>query len=42
MTDSYNYICNLVGAASGVEEKKLTYELYTENNAVTPIRTWEE
>ena len=37
--NEYKYSCKLIGATSGVTDKKLTYTLYTEDNLNTPIWT---
>ncbi len=41
-TDTYNYACQLIGATSGVEDKKVVYSLYDESNLHAPVATWEK
>lgn len=40
--DTYTYSCQLIGATSGVEDKKITYVLYNEDNLYSPVTTWEK
>ena len=40
--NTFNYSCILVGATSGVEDKAITYKLYTQDNQFTPVTTWEK
>ena len=42
MTDTYSYDFTLTGTVDGIEERKAVYELYTENNILTPVTSWEE
>lgn len=41
-SNSYTYSCQLIGATSGVSDKKLTYLLYTEDNFYSPIAEYEK
>lgn len=38
----FNYSCMLIGATSGVEDKKITYKLYTQSNQLVPVASWEK
>lgn len=41
-SNSYTYSCQLIGATSGVSDKKITYLVYAEDNAHTPVITYEK
>jgi hypothetical protein len=40
--DAYMYSCQLIGAVSGVSDKKLIYSIYSEDNLYSPLLTFEK
>ena len=40
--NNYTYSCQLIGATSGVEDKKIIYSLYQEDNLYAPVVKWEK
>ena len=41
-TNSYTYSCQLIGATSGVSDKKIIYQIYAEDNSYAPVATFEK